>query len=78
MINMQALLEKTSRTFAVTIPLLPEITRNPPETAAGDSESFQSTVVKAADNGLLANLADLGCFARCKHGFRGHRFNHPS
>ncbi len=39
------------------------VPRNASEPAAWDSKALQGAVVEAANNGLLTDFADLGCFA---------------
>ena len=42
---------------------------------AGHAEALELPVVEATDDGLLADLADLGGFAGREHGL--HAFVHP-
>jgi hypothetical protein len=49
------------------------VSRDPTETASGNSESFQCSVVKTTDDRLLADFANLGSFASGKDCFcTGH------
>jgi len=45
------------------------VARNAAELGSGDAKTAQATGVKAADDGLLGNLADIGGFPRRKYVF---------
>ncbi len=53
--------------------LIEDVAGNTPKTRSGDSEPFELSGIKAADNGLLADLTDFGCFARRKDRFHEAR-----
>src|SRR5262249_17239375 len=47
------------------------VTRDPSESGPGDSKSLELTGVEAANDRLLAHLADLGRLARRENGLHG-------
>ena len=46
--------------------------RNPPEATAGNAEALEATTVKATNDGLLRDLADVGSFSRSEHCLHCH------
>ena len=63
-----AALQSVRRNVVVLHELVQRLTGNPPELGARNPETLELTIVEAADDGLLADLADLCGFAGREHG----------
>ncbi len=70
-----AALQRIGRDAVVLHELVERLAGDPAEAGAGHAEALQLAVVETADDGLLADLADLGGFAGRENGLHG--FVHP-